>query len=60
MSGDIWQATFNGNLNNGSDRWVSYSSGFISLSGALTQIRLTTLAGTPAFDAGAINIFWEF
>jgi hypothetical protein len=35
-------------------------NGRVSLGGALTQLRLTTTAGTPTFDLGAINIMWEF
>jgi hypothetical protein len=30
-----------------------------TLSDTLTQIRLTTISGTPAFDAGSINILYE-
>jgi hypothetical protein len=30
-----------------------------SLSGALTQIRLTTVNGTDTFDAGSVNILYE-
>ena len=30
-----------------------------TLSDTLTQIRLTTVSGTPAFDAGSINIIYE-
>ena len=32
------------------------SAGSVSLSGALTTIRLTTLAGTSTFDSGKVNI----
>ena len=32
------------------------SAGSVSLSGALTTIRLTTLAGTDTFDSGKVNI----
>jgi hypothetical protein len=35
-------------------------SGAKTLSDTLTQIRITTVGGTDTFDAGAINIMWEF
>jgi hypothetical protein len=35
-------------------------AGFLSLSGALDRLRITTVGGTDTFDAGAINIMWEF
>jgi len=31
----------------------------VSLSGALTQVRITTVNGTDTFDAGSINILYE-
>ena len=30
-----------------------------SLSGALDRVRITTVLGTPTFDAGTINIMYE-
>tara|TARA_R110000796_G_scaffold214800_1_gene330724 strand:- start:827 stop:2092 length:1266 start_codon:yes stop_codon:yes gene_type:complete len=36
------------------------SSGTKTLTGELDRIRLSTSGGTDAFDAGAINISWEF
>jgi hypothetical protein len=35
------------------------SAGTKALSGALTQVRLTTINGTDTFDAGTINITYE-
>lgn len=35
------------------------SEGFITLSGALDRVRLTTGSGTNTFDAGVMNIMWE-
>jgi hypothetical protein len=37
----------------------SFSVGGITLSGALDRIRVTTVNGTDAFDAGSINIIYE-
>jgi hypothetical protein len=35
------------------------SIGFITLSGALDRVRVTTVNGTDLFDAGSINILYE-
>jgi hypothetical protein len=35
------------------------SSGFVSLSGTLDRVRITTVGGTDTFDAGSINILYE-
>lgn len=35
------------------------SSGEVTLSGALTQVRITTVNGTDTFDAGSVNILYE-
>ena len=39
---------------------VSVFGGVKSLSGVLDRVRLTNVGGTDAFDAGSINIMWEF
>lgn len=36
-----------------------FSNGGKTLSDVLTQVRVTTLNGTDAFDSGTINIMWE-
>ena len=38
---------------------ASWSSGTITLSGALDRVRITSSNGTDTFDAGSINIMWE-
>lgn len=38
---------------------MDLSSGYKSLSAALTQVRITTVGGTETFDAGAISIQYE-
>lgn len=38
---------------------TGFGGGSIALSGALTQLRITTVAGTDTFDAGSINILYE-
>jgi hypothetical protein len=60
QSGNLWLASFNGFVRSGASRYSTRMNGRVSLSGALTQLRLTTTAGTPTFDLGAINIMWEF
>jgi hypothetical protein len=60
-SGNIWHARFNGYFSQaGVQTHVSYSSGILDLAGVLSQVRLTTVAGTPVFDSGSITPVWEF
>ncbi len=54
---DIWAAR--GTFASGSVTWTHTVAGHIDLSGALTQVRLTTSNGTDTFDAGTINIHYE-
>ena len=42
------------------DGWAALSGGYKDLGGTLTQIRITTINGTDTFDAGSVNISWEF
>ena len=43
------------------DQGYTYdSSGFKTLSGELTQVRITTLTGSDTFDLGDASISWEF
>ena len=60
QSGNLWLAKFAGLVFGGGNQNHSRSIGSVSLSGVLSQLRLTTDTGTPTFDAGAINIMWEF
>lgn len=39
---------------------TSHGVSFVSLAGELDRIILTTVNGTDTFDAGSINIMWEF
>lgn len=34
-------------------------SGYVTLSGALDIVRITTVNGTDTFDAGSVNILFE-
>lgn len=60
QSGNLWLASFEGFVFDGTNRWFSESRGFIDLGGTLDRFRLTTLSGTPTFDKGKINLKWEF
>lgn len=59
ITGNVW--TYFGNSNRtGSFPLASFvGAAPQSLSGALTQVRLTTVNGTDTFDAGSVNIMYE-
>lgn len=65
ISGQIVLASIGSNIwtacgavgNAGSATWVI--SGSVTLSGTLDRVRITTVSGTDAFDAGSINILYE-
>jgi hypothetical protein len=54
---DIWTS---GGTMSRDDGWASLSGGYKDLGGTLTQIRITTINGSDTFDAGSVNISWEF
>jgi hypothetical protein len=56
ISGNSWVASFIGIYGSGS---INYGGGSKTLSGTLTQLRITTVNGTDTFDAGSINILYE-
>lgn len=58
LSGNIWGYGGTG-VRTGNQATYMNSAVPQSLSGALTQIRLTTLNGTDTFDAGSVNILYE-
>ena len=49
-----------GNLGYGNIAQVSALAGNLALAGSIDRLRLTTVNGTDAFDAGSVNISWEF
>lgn len=58
ISGNTWVAT--GTTGDSVSNLLTTSlSGTVSLSGVLTQVRITTVNGTDTFDAGSINILYE-
>jgi hypothetical protein len=58
LSGNIWvQSGMLGRTDlNG---FGSMGAGSITLAGVLDRVRITTVGGTDAFDAGSVNILWE-
>ena len=71
---DLASYTFSGSMKIqtlGSNIWVSdhtfkvatnqtgFGGGDITLGGTLDRLRITTVSGTPTFDAGTINILYE-
>jgi hypothetical protein len=58
LSGNIWVAS--GNFATTTGASIAYTSGgFVTLAGTLDRVRITTVNGTDAFDAGSINIAYE-
>lgn len=57
ITGNTWVGT--AVLNRGDTTAVLNVSGSIALSGAIDRVRITTVNGTDAFDAGNINILYE-
>ena len=57
VSGNIWVAS--GVFGTGSVAWTHTVGGVVTLSGTLTQVRLTTSNGTDTLDAGSANILYE-
>jgi len=57
VSGNIWVASCVGGSTN--TALAILGGGNKTLSGTLTQVRITTVNGTDTFDAGSINIMYE-
>jgi hypothetical protein len=56
ISGNTWLFTFVGGV---TSAIVVLGGGSVTLSGALTTVRITTRSGVPNFDAGIFNISYE-
>ena len=61
LTGNTWTGTglFYQDQGGATDGHAIQVAGAIALSGALDRVRITTVNGTDAFDAGTINIMWE-
>ena len=57
LTGNSWVAT--SIIGSSVDKILTYSSGSITLGGALDRVVVTSSNGTDAFDAGSINIQYE-
>jgi hypothetical protein len=57
IGGNIWVGTGINAIN--SNALISANSGYLSLGGVLTQLQMTTIAGTGTFSAGTFNILYE-
>ncbi|CAB4139393.1 hypothetical protein UFOVP345_43 [uncultured Caudovirales phage] len=57
-STNLWVES--GTLATSNTTQVGVSAGSKALSGPLDRIRITTVNGTDVFDAGTINVAWEF
>lgn len=57
VTGNIWALSGNMSLSNTPNSVMS--SGIIALAGAIDRVNITTVAGTDAFDAGSISVFYE-
>ena len=58
VTGSTWVGS--GSIGDSSgNAYHGVGGGTVTLSGALDRIRVTTTTGTPAFDAGTINIQYE-
>ena len=56
LGSNAWVSSHN--LKSATNR-VNTGGGDVTLSGTLTQVRLTTVGGTDTFDAGSVNIMYE-
>jgi hypothetical protein len=59
ISGNSWVSSHSGAFWNGSATYILNGGGSISLGGTLDRVRITTVNGTDAFDAGTLNILYE-
>jgi hypothetical protein len=57
MGSNIWVWSMTMGASNSTNPF--YGGGSVSLSGTLDRVRITTVNGTDAFDAGSINILYE-
>jgi hypothetical protein len=58
LTGNVWVASYTGSLS-GSSQGI-FSTSTVTLPGALDRLRFTSSNGTDTYDAGVVNILWEF
>jgi hypothetical protein len=59
ITGNVWVSSGDIVGTPGTVTTTNSSGGRVSLSGTLTQLRITTAGGTDTFDAGTINLLYE-
>ena len=57
VTANVWACTLN--FGETTVPYGVFGGGTVSLAGALDRVRITTVNGTDAFDAGTVNILWE-
>ena len=57
MGSNTWAQSGISAFNNGT--YTNLSGGYVTLSGTLDRVRITTVGGTDTYDAGSINILYE-
>jgi hypothetical protein len=53
------QWVFTQNIARSETAVVNSGAGSVTLAGALDTVRMTTVGGTDAFDAGSVNVLYE-
>jgi hypothetical protein len=59
ISGNTWVSSHSGGSSSFGYPLGISGGGSVTLSGTLDRVRITTVGGTSAFDAGSINILYE-
>jgi hypothetical protein len=57
IGSNVWSFTFTGGSSNSGT--MHLSGGAKTFTGTIDRVRITTISGTPTFDAGSINILYE-
>ena len=58
FGGNVWVGR--GNIGQSQATFSTFFGGTVALPGTLDRVRITTVNGTDIFDAGSINVAWEF
>lgn len=58
MGSNVW--TNSGSIGSNTASRTSVSGAYVPLGGVLDRLRITTANGTDAFDAGTVNVSWEY
>jgi hypothetical protein len=59
VGSNTWVASITGTIINSGSAFPIYGAGTVTLSSVLDRVRITTVNGTDAFDAGTVNILYE-